>query len=472
MDSLEKQFIHQISESKKLLKSALENTIELIFSIYDYDGDGGINFDEFIALISDLLYIAVLTNRIGHNEYTIENVLNISRWASSNFKNNLFRTPQQKVGHDDFVQGLIYALTENKGLPIFPENNVHIISFLPELLHFFDYYEEIAKRRGWPLEETKPEEIIDEIPRPQSEESESVSKENAITSTQEQQILEYRERHRQKQNEKKDKQEEDRLRNIHEQHDRQDAQQRIILEQQARLEQEQREREQRNLAQENLERQRIILQQQVQQITQLQNQFRERLRQERNNHQVDQFGDAPACIELETAGDFHIDEKTMGFDVIEGDINVLEYVDSNKEDNIVFQVGDSYFLASKERIKSMIRQGERDNSLFYGCMCELEGPWNRPETWALLEQVVIPHTIYFNIQQLGLPIRYVDLKEIEAVLQSEKNFFLIEKPHDVTVFPSFASDNVLNHGIGSMSGAHCNDGQMDIVYRIKKFIYT
>ena len=70
---------------------------------------------------------------------------------------------------------------------------------------------------------------------------------------------------------------------------------------------------------------------------------------------------------------------------------------------------------------------------------------------------------------MGLPVRYVLFKDIQAVLDSDTAFFCIEKPENPVYIPSFASDNVLNHGIGSMSGVHCQDGQSDIIYQIKKF---
>jgi hypothetical protein len=117
----------------------------------------------------------------------------------------------------------------------------------------------------------------------------------------------------------------------------------------------------------------------------------------------------------------------------------------------------------------MIQIGQPDNSLFYGCMCEIDGDWTQPHTWALLQPNVITNPIYYNIQQLGLPIRYVYLDDILQVLAGTHHYFSIEKPEDYNIIPSFASDNVLNHGIGSMSGLHCQEGQSDVVYRIKRF---
>jgi hypothetical protein len=63
----------------------------------------------------------------------------------------------------------------------------------------------------------------------------------------------------------------------------------------------------------------------------------------------------------------------------------------------------------------------------------------------------------------------VTLTDIRAVLDSEYNFFQITKPEDYNIIPSFVSDNILNHGIGSMSGIHCQSGQEDIIYSIETF---
>jgi len=233
------------------------------------------------------------------------------------------------------------------------------------------------------------------------------------------------------------------------------------------------------------------LQQQVQQIQRLQLQFREHLRQKHLQEQqrrqqtqlVNQEGEGDDQDQgqgqgqgqgqepepLPSAGALDIDPAEEGFDVIEGNVNVVNYIGEDKADHLAFRIGDTYYLASRQQIRTMINQGEKGNSLFYGCLCEIEDNWTLPTTWALLEHTVITNTIYFNIQQLGLPIRYLTLNDILKVLDGPGNYFLIEKPKDEMFFPSFASDDILNHGIGSMSGAHCQEGQMDIVYAIRRY---
>jgi len=242
--------------------------------------------------------------------------------------------------------------------------------------------------------------------------------------------------------------------------------------------QEQRQREQHALRVQQIQEQeagRQRLQQQI--VSHLQTAEREQQRAQPPNIpevSIDQFEpfeipDQEIVVNLQDAGEIALPRNEVGFEPIEGDVNIVDFVNENVNDNIVFKVGERYYLANKSRINSMIQIGEKDNSIFYGCTCEIVGDWTSPQTWALLQHTVIINPKYFNIQQLGLPVRYVPLSDIETILQGNLNYFSIERPDDYTYMASFASDNVLNHGIGSMSGLHCQGGQEDIIYTIKKF---
>ena len=184
--------------------------------------------------------------------------------------------------------------------------------------------------------------------------------------------------------------------------------------------------------------------------------------------QFDQEPEPAPIIELEDGGIIKILEVEKGFDVIDGDVNIIEYIDSCPDDNIAFNIGHSYYLTKKSVIMTMINKGQAGNSVFYGCHCTIHGDWTQIETWGQLDSNVNYAIAYFNVQQLGLPVRYVKLEEIAAVLGGTDNYFIITVPENAQHIPSFASDNILNHGIGSMSGIHCQDGQSDIVYHIKK----
>ena len=511
MESFENQFLHQIFAGKEHVKTSQSEMLENIFNIYDYDGDGKLNEEEYLTFMSDIMYISVLMKRLPEREYHLETVSKITRWSSSNFKTNLFRVPLTSISHDLFVDGIIYALTENENLPIFPGNNMYVISFVPELIHYFHYYVDVAKRRGWPTElsvepsaeapieapieapveapmdppveplvEPSVEAPIEAPMEPLVEPLVEPELENSITEIQpnsQDQITEYQERRRKKFQEEKERQKEEKEREqkekeeehqrvLRERHEEQDRVNRELFEQQQRLEAERRLQEQRNLQQ---QQQQQILQLQVQQLQQLQARLRQHIRQEELNQGVDQIDGQVQKPPLEDIGELDVDTTEEGYEPIEGNVNVLQFMRDNSEDHVVFRCGDSYYLASRDRIRMMIQIGEKDNSLFYGCMCEIEGDWTLPQTWALLQPNVIVNPIYYNIQQLGLPIRYVYLDDIMQVLSGSHHYFTIEKPEDYNIIPSFASDNVLNHGIGSMSGLHCQEGQSDVVYRIKRF---
>jgi hypothetical protein len=173
--------------------------------------------------------------------------------------------------------------------------------------------------------------------------------------------------------------------------------------------------------------------------------------------------------DLELKDGIIIKLSETGYDMIEGDLKIHKYIFENPGENIAFKVGENYFLTNRTIIKTMVNIGEKDNAIFFGCSCEIKDDWTRIETWGRLDQVVISDIPYFNIRHIGLPIRYVLLKDIMAVLTSDYNCFYIEKPEPAQYIASFVSDNILNHARGSMSGVHCQDGQRDIVYRIKKF---
>lgn len=470
----ENDFLKQIYDCQIKLENSLETMLQIIFNLYDDDGDGIIPYQDYIGFISDLLLISTYMNRLNTNEYNYENVLRISRWSCSNFTINLFREPQQNISYELFVNGITQAITEHKDMPILGKK-MYLSSLMPELLNYFNFYDKIAKRRGWPIPNTIPDQtppqtntiseqtppqtnIIPEQTPPQTNIiSEQTPPQPDIPQevppvipqiTQEEQIVEYQQRRQQQ----------------FRQHQEilQREQQRAILELQQQRQQEFQTQFRDNIEnrqQDELERQEELNRLREQSIIyDAMNQFEEE--------------NIPENYKLENIGIIKIDKNETGFDPIEGQINIEEFVNLNKETNIVFKFSNQYYLVDKTRLHTMSSVGLKDNSIFYGCMCEIENDWTNPHTWNMLNHVVILDPIYFNIQHLGLPVRYVKLDNIRAILHPNNkfNYFVIEKPIDYLIIPSFASDNVLKHGVGSMSGLHCQTGQEDTIYTIKKFI--
>lgn len=477
----EEIFLKQIYDSQVRLESALEGMLQIIFNLYDDDGDGILTYEDYISFISDLLLISTFMNRMKTEEYNYENVLRVARWSSSNFTSNLFREPQKNITYEVFLQGIMHAVTEHKDMPILGRK-LYFTSLMPEIMNFFHFYDKLAKRRGWPTVQINDTHNIFEEPQqipeipivveppliqseqpivennkeetPQKEESnqatitqEQIARE---VETQEQQIREYQERRQQ----------------------------------QFRQQQEIRQREQQRVQMELLQQRQQQFQQQFRQNIESRQQEQinagEELRRLHEEQQVDrrmrdQFGDEepdmPREYKLEDAGIIEISKDETGFDPIEGDVNVIDFINQNAKDNIAFKFGGRFYLVDKSRLHAMSSLNLKDNSVFYGCMCEIESDWTNPHTWALLNHVVILDPIYFNLQHLGLPIRYVNLNNIRGIIHpnAEHSYYVIEKPEDYLVIPSFASDNILKHGIGSMSGIHCQSGQEDTIYVIKKF---
>ena len=401
--SYEQTMVNQIFSVQYKFDNILGEVITNVFNLYDIDGDGNLDYDDYISFISDLMYVSILMKRMKNVQYNIDNVIRFAKWTAKNISEHLFNGNIQLLPFEVFSKKIIYALTEYNNSPI-SDNDMHFSSLLPEFMNFFNYYVQLSHRRGWPsLLSVTGNETNNNVQEQSQPSNEQISQnEETVMSVN-------------------------------------------------------REPE-------------INTQQQIQHIQPQDIPFND-------INQFDIPDEEPITIPQEPEPPHELDVKdgiiipitTMGYDMIEGDLNINQYIYSNIGENIAFKVGENYYLTNKSIIKTMINLGEKDNALYYGCSCEIKDDWTRPETWARLDQVVINNPIYFHIQHLGLPIRYVLFKDIQAVLDGDSSFFCIEKPVNSVYIPSFASDNVLNHGIGSMSGVHCQDGQSDIIYQIKKF---
>lgn len=469
-DSYDTEFLNQIYASHNKLEQALEEILKNIFNLYDSNGDGKLDVDDYLGFISDLMYISTLMNRVADADYTLEAVVRFAVWSSSNFPSSLFREPQVEITYEIFLDGIMHALTEHKHLPIYGERYFYT-SLMPEVINYFNYYGQIAKRRGWPTYAQHPTVSVPIEPSNQVVGEPSVLVLGPVPiepstpvvvvvehvdlfqgdggTTVPLQLQDYQQRQR-------------------EQYE--------IRQQQRRIEQQRQHEREEQIRHQNELREHLIRLQQDRE-----NELREQHDnpdlsvpppQAAYNDQLIQFedGEQPQQFTpLEDAGVIDVDVNEEGYDPIEGEISVLQFIKDNHYDNIAFKVGHGYYLARKSRIKMMIHIGEKDNSIFYGCSCEIDADWTDPFAWSLLPHAVIENVKYYNIQQLGLPVRYVKLDHILALLDSTDNYFIIEKPEIEVVIPSFASDNVLNHGIGSMSGLHCQTGQSDTVYEIKRF---
>jgi hypothetical protein len=345
------------------------------------------------------------------------------KWTAKNIATNLFVGNAQYLPYDIFSKCIISALTEHY-TSTSTTSQMHFASLLPEFMNFFNYYVQIAERRGWPSILSITE---NDATRPIEDTTVSVSE------TTVQPVLEQEE--------------------LPQSSPPPDS---LVL----------------NISESPIET--VIaneLETPIQQPRDIQFNMFSQFDTDENDHPEfptpELLPEIPHELEVKEGIVIKLSEK--GYDMIEGDLNINKYIYENPGENIAFRIGETYFLTNRTIIKSMINMGEKENAIFYGCQCEIKDDWTRIETWARLDLVVITDTPYFNVQHIGLPIRYVLLKDILALLKSEYNCFYIEKPDPANYIASFVSDNILNHARGSMSGVHCQDGQRDIIYRIKKF---
>lgn len=144
-----------------------------------------------------------------------------------------------------------------------------------------------------------------------------------------------------------------------------------------------------------------------------------------------------------------ISENDEGFDVIEGERKVLEYLDEDPN-NIVFVINttsgaNQYFLTSKSQLRQVIKN--RSNIHY---KCRIAGP----SYLYIPSSDVFKEEPLFRMSSIGLPISYISLGEIKNVLENNKQIYLISR-EPIQQFKAVASNDVLDQEVMIASGAHC-----------------
>jgi hypothetical protein len=422
--SYEQCLINQIFSVQHKFDNVLGEMISNVFNLYDVDGDGNLDYEDYVSFVSDLMFISILMNRMKPGQYTLNNVLKFVKWTAKNIATNLFMGNANYLPYDVFSKRIISALTEHY-TSTSSTTQMHFASLLPEFMNFFNFYVQIAQRRGWPSI----------LAISASDTTTNVTNNvETVTEIVEQSVIETNA-------------------------------QSLSIEESSQI----------SIASEPVIE--PIIETPMPPPPPVQNEPRDihfdmfsQFDMDENEEPEFPTPEIPPEIphELQEKEGIVIRLSEKGYDMIEGDLNIHKYIFENPAENIAFRIGDTYFLTNRTIIKTMVNMGEKDNAIFYGCSCEIRDDWTRIETWARLDQVVISDIPYFNVQHLGLPVRYVLFKDILALLNSDYNCFYIDKPEGSQYIASFVSDNILNHARGSMSGVHCQDGQRDIIYRIKK----
>ena len=68
----EQNMINQIFSVQYKFDNILGEVITNVFNLYDIDGDGHLDYDDYVSFISDLMYVSILMKRMKNIQYNIE----------------------------------------------------------------------------------------------------------------------------------------------------------------------------------------------------------------------------------------------------------------------------------------------------------------------------------------------------------------------------------------------------------------
>ena len=142
-----------------------------------------------------------------------------------------------------------------------------------------------------------------------------------------------------------------------------------------------------------------------------------------------------------------ITPQETGFDLIEGEINLIDYIKENNK-NCTFYYGNNWYLSNKEQIKKMMEYNEPDNEVVYKC---------NQASGSLRPENVDTTKVFFRLRKIGLPLDYLPLGMMQTLIESPNQYFIIETTNDK--LDTVVSNNVLFHSQEWIGASHCQEGQ-------------
>jgi hypothetical protein len=160
-----------------------------------------------------------------------------------------------------------------------------------------------------------------------------------------------------------------------------------------------------------------------------------------------------------------ISEDDEGFDLIEGDKKVLEYI-QEASNNIVFVINtksgtNKFFLITKQQLKKVI---EDKTNIHYECLR------SGPQLLDIRSTDVIKSKPLLKMTSIGLPIEYLYLSEIIDILESNKQLYLISN-EPIEQIKAAASHDVLDQQEVIAGGTHCQYIEGDAPHSIYTLTY-
>ena len=172
-------------------------------------------------------------------------------------------------------------------------------------------------------------------------------------------------------------------------------------------------------------------------------------------------------ITTETIGitDIQIPDNQMAFEVIDGEVPLLQHLTGNP-DTIAFLFQQNYYIATREniiRMTSFTTDGANDNSIVYECI----------RAGTLSPENILRENPLVKIASLGVATNgsYVSLRELLTVLTNDAENRMYEIVPSEGVVESVVSYQVL-HGASHVSSSHCQAGQGGRIYNLNKIRNT
>lgn len=178
---------------------------------------------------------------------------------------------------------------------------------------------------------------------------------------------------------------------------------------------------------------------------------------EHNKPTIINFTDADTLEEIV----MHVDLNARSMDIISGEeITVQNWIGSSP-DNLVFYVGTQLCFIDRHQINTIL--SDRARTIKFAC---------RSVNHHLVidyANIDLIHGALVSTRAFGCLAGLVRLRELNATLgQRTSQLFLIGPPtHDIVTTSSLA---MLRPGANASSASHCQEGQGDTVYTIKRII--
>ena len=165
----------------------------------------------------------------------------------------------------------------------------------------------------------------------------------------------------------------------------------------------------------------------------------------------------------------HISKNKTAFDVIDGDVEMVEFLKLNLN-SIAFFIQNHYYLIDKTELSRMISTDNKlKNSIVYECL--VAGTHDNPR---MNRENMNLNNPLMKLSSIGVPMTYsyIPIKYIQTVINTSRMVndriyeIVVDKTKKEAV--SVVSYQILHNLTDWISGSHCQAGQGGKIYKLQK----